>query len=196
MEGEEQASQGAGTPESQAENRSAALPNETALASDALAAKLAYESGWRLCGDALRTLVGQRTIAVALVSLTLPAAGVATSLLAGSDPRGDLGLVPRVGWATFAGTAFLGLACAIWVFWPIKTTAALGPLKIIKNYVQSDHPGRTPDWVYKNLARDLAAAYDDTHKALSARSRAYRAVLLFVASAVVAAGIIVLDAAL
>ena len=175
---------------------SAEVPGEGARASDALASKLAYESGWRLCGDALQTLAGQRTVAVALMSLTLPAAGIASSLLAGSDPTGDLGIVPTVGWGAFAVAAFLGLLSAMWVFWPIKTTAALGPLKIIKNYVESQQPGRTPEWVYKYLARDLAAAYDDMYETLCARSRAYRGVLLFVASAVVAAGIIVLDAAL
>ena len=179
-----------------ARHASSPLPTEDARESDALASKLAYESGWRLCEDALRTLVGQRTIAVALLSLTLPAAGIAASLLAGSDPREDLALLPTVGWAGFAGAAFLTLVCAVPVFWPIATRAALGPQKIIKNYVESEHPGRTANWVYKNLARDLANAYDDMHEELTARSRAYRGVLVFASCAIVAAGIVVVDAVL
>ena len=53
--------------------------DEQAHRSDELACKLAYECGWRLCGDALQTLESQRTRAFTLLSVTIVTTGVVLS---------------------------------------------------------------------------------------------------------------------
>ena len=58
-------------------------PEEMARESDELACKLAYECGWQLCEDSLRTLDAQRTRAFTLLSVTLAAAGIALSAFVG-----------------------------------------------------------------------------------------------------------------
>ena len=182
-------------PGESAENASGVPASKGERESDSLAARLAYESGWRRCEDALRTLAANRTITVAVLSLTLPAAGVVASLPTIGDPN-DTGCPAAVGWMILAIAVVCALVAAGRVLRPMKTMVALGATQIVDNYITPAEPGRSPIWVYTNLARDLDAAYDDMHKELEARSFAYKVVLTSVLFAFIGAGMVVLDAAL
>ena len=178
------------------ENASGGPASEDERESDALAARLAYESGWRRCEDALRTLAQNRTITAAVLSLTLPAAGVVASLSAIGDPNNNTGCIAVAGWTVLALAALCALLAAGRVLRPITTIASLGAMKIVENYITPAAPGRNPNWVYTNLARDLDNAYDDMDKELAVRSFAYNAVLISAFFAFIGAAIVVLDAAL
>lgn len=168
-------------------------PSE-ALRSDEVACMLAYENGWRLCDDNLRVLEAQRTRAVGLLSMTLLAGGIAVSAFT-SDSLDGLQWCGVVGSVLF-GVGVVGVAvCAGCVAWPIKTDMALRPKKILRNYVNLQHPGKTPTWVYKNLATDLDKAYKRTKKTLGRRNTTYKGLIVAVAVLLVGAVIVVLDVA-
>ena len=116
-------------------------PDEMAHESDELACKLAYESGWQLCEDSLRTLDAQRTRALTLLSVTLATAGIALSAFVGGEVGKNLDLLGNFGLAGFAIGALLMTACAAVVAWPIESEAALRPSVIVANYVTPEKEG-------------------------------------------------------
>lgn len=155
------------------EKRSEEAAAREARRADELASRLAYECGWRACEDNLRTLEGQRTRALALLSVTIVATGVVASVLLGRDLLQNIGCVGVIG-AVALLLGALGVAvCAVWVAWPVTTMAALRPAKIMDNYVNPQPQGRTPVWVYKYLARDLDKALQDLASKLKIRSGLY-----------------------
>ena len=164
---------------------------------DTLAAQLAYESGWRRCnGRHSAPSRRGRTITVAVLSLTLPAAGGVASLSAIGNPKNGIGVMAAAGWIVVGVAAVCALLAAGRVLRPIETLAALGATKIVENYISPAERGRNPTWVYQHLARDLDNAYEHMHEELGARSFAYKAVLASVFCAFVGAGIVVADALL
>ena len=161
--------------------------------SDELACKMAYECGWRLCEDSLRTLYAQRTRAFTLLSVTLAAAGIALSAFVGGEVDANLDSLGNFGLVVFAISALLVTACAAVVAWPIETEAALRPSEIVANYVTPKEEGRRTTWVHKNLARDLEEAYDKMKKKLKARSVFYMCSVGFSPVVLIGAGMVVLD---
>ena len=142
--------------------------------SDELACKLAYECGWRLCGDALQTLESQRTRAFTLLSVTLVAAGIAATAFLRGDVIESLSCVGILGLVVFAVGSFVVMGCAATVAWPLITEAALRPSEIISNYVIPEDEGRRTTWVHKHLARDLENAYDKMCEKLTVRNMFYK----------------------
>lgn len=183
-------------PEEETGNASGGTASRDERESDALAARLAYECAWRRCDDALRTLRERRTITVAVLSLTLPAAGLVASLSTVGDRMNGASCISAVGWTVLAIAALCALLSAGRVLRPIRTIAAFSAANIVENYIKSSEPGRNPIWVYQHLARDVDSAYEHMDRELAARSFAYRAVLVSVLIAFIGAGIVVLDAAL
>ncbi len=102
---------------------------------DELACKLAYECAWRLCDDALKTLESQRTRAVALLSLTIVAAGIVASSLLRANIIDDVGAIGVMGMMAFGLSTLVIMVCAAIVAWPLDTETALRPSQIIANYV-------------------------------------------------------------
>ncbi len=168
-------------------------PEAMARESDELACKLAYECGWQLCEDSLRTLDAQRTRAFTLLSVTLAAAGIALSAFVGGEVRENLDPLGNFGLAVFAIGALLVMACAAVVAWPIVTEAALRPSVIVANYVTTREDGRRTTWVHKNLARDLEDAYDKMKKKLKARRVFYMCAVGLSPVVLIGAGMVVLD---
>ena len=168
-------------------------PEEMARESDELACRLAYECGWQLCNDSLRTLDAQRTRAFTLLSVTLATAGIALSAFVGGEVRENLDPLGNFGLAVFAIGALLVTTCAAVVAWPIETEAALRPSAIVKNYVTSEDEGRRTTWVYKNLAGNLEEAYDKMKKKLKARSLLYKCAVGLSPVVLIGAGMVVLD---
>ncbi len=168
-------------------------PEEMARESDELACKLAYESGWKLCEDSLRTLDAQRTRAFTLLSVMLASAGIALAAFVGGEVREDLDPLGIIGLAVFSLGALLIVACAAVVAWPIETEAALRPSVIVKNYVDPEEGGRRTTWVHKNLARDLEEAYDKMKNKLKARSVRYKCAVGLSPVVLIGAGMVVLD---
>ena len=168
-------------------------PEEMARESDELACKLAYECGWQLCEDSLRTLDAQRTRAFTLLSVTLAAAGIALSAFVGGEVRENLDPLGNFGLAVFAIGALLVTACAAVVAWPIETEAALRPSVIVSNYVTSEKEGRRTTWVHKNLALNLEDAYDKMKKKLKARSVFYMCAVGLSPVVLIGASTVVLD---
>ena len=166
---------------------------DDARLSDELACRLAYECGWRLCGDALKTLESQRTRAFTLLSVTMVAAGIATSAFLRDDMPRNLDQLGKLGLVTFGVGTLVVMACAAAVAWPIKTEAALRPARIVANYVTPQHPGRTPTWVHKNLARDLDKAYAKMDRKLKTRNVLYMLSVGCVPVVLVGAGMVVRD---
>ena len=181
------------SPEEMARELEMARDLEMARESDDLACRLAYECGWRLCEDSLRTLGAQRTRAFTLLSVMLASAGIALSAFVGGEVREDLDLLGIIGLVVFALGALLITACAAVVAWPIETEAALRPSAIIKNYVTPEEEGRKTTWVYENLARDLEKAYDKMKNKLKARSRLYKCAVGLSPVVLIGAGMVVLD---
>ena len=142
--------------------------------SDELACKLAYECGWRLCGDALQTLESQRTRAFTLLSVTLVAAGIAATGFLRGDGVERLGSVGLLGLVVFAVGALIVMVCTARVAWPLVTDAALRPSVIVANYVTPRHEDRRTTWVHQYLARDLENAYDKMCKKLAVRNMFYK----------------------
>ena len=166
---------------------------EAARRSDELACKLAYECGWRLCEDSLRTLEAQRTRAVALLSVAIIAAGAVASVFLSGGLTEDFGCIGILGWIAFAaGTATVTVCTAV-VAWPITTETALRPAKIIAHYVTPQEPGRRPTWVHKNLASDLDRAFGDMTSTLKIRNRFYKWSILGALVVLAGVGIVVLD---
>lgn len=161
--------------------------------SDELACKLAYECGWRLCDDALRTLEAQRTRAVALLSFTMVAAGVAVSVFLRDGFAEELGCAGVLGWLLFAAGAAGVAVSTVAVAWPLETKMGLGPVNIIENYVESEESGRTPSWVHEHLARNLHAEYDERLDDLRTRNRFYKWSVGCAPVVLAGAGIVVLD---
>ena len=120
-------------------------PEQLARESDELACKLAYESGWKLCEDSLRTLDAQRTRAFTLLLVTVASAGIALSAFVGGEVRENLDALGNSGLAVFAFGALLIAASAAAVAWPIETEAALRPSVIVKNYVTPKEGGAQDD---------------------------------------------------
>ena len=168
--------------------------NEQARLSNELASKLAYQCGWRLCEHALRTLEAQRTRAVALLSVTLVATGIAVSAFLEGGIARELGCVGVIGAAVFAASTLAVVVSTVVVAWPVKTTMALGPKHILKNFVEPPHPGKTPAWVYKSLAANLDDAYKGFTKTLQRRNRFYMWSVLCAPVVLAGAGMVVLDA--
>lgn len=128
----------------ESENESA---DKKAHQADELASKLAYECAWRLCDEALKVLESQRTRAVAKLSVTMLAAGVTASVFLSDDLANDLRLCGVLGLILFIiGTGGV-ILCTVRVAWPITTEIALSPVKIIKNYIDSQEPNKSPLWV-------------------------------------------------
>ena len=178
------------------DNESAFDNLDSARKSDELACKLAYENGWRLCDDSLRTLEAQRTRAVAVLSVTIIAASAVASFFLSGSFTEDLGCLGIFGWIIFAtGTGAVTVCTAI-VAWPIKTTAALRPAKIIENTVDPQDPARSAAWVHKSLASDLNDAYSDLTITLTSRNRFYKWSILGALVALAGLGIVVLDVAI
>ena len=167
--------------------------DERALGSDELACRLAYECGWQLCEHAIRTLEAQRTRAVALLSVTLIAAGIAASAFSAGEVANELGGVGGVGGMLFAASSLIVAASTAVVAWPVKTKMALGPTKIIKNLVEPQDQGRTPTWVYKSLAGNLADAYAEFNTTLQVRNMFYKWSVGCAPVVLAGAGIVVLD---
>ncbi len=141
--------------------------------SEDVASRLAYECGWRTCEDNLRALEGQRTRSLALLSVSILIGGIAVSVLLGRDLLDDLGVAGVVG-GSLSGLGVLIVAvCAAWVSWPLETMASLRPKKIIENYVNLQHSGKTETWVYKNLATNLDAALEDLNSKVKFRTGLY-----------------------
>ncbi len=171
-------------------------PEEAARRSDELACRLAYECGWRLCEDSLRTLEAQRTRAVALLSVTIIAAGAAASVFLSGGLTEDFGCAGALGWIAFAaGTAAVTVCTAV-VAWPITTETALRPAKIIAYYVDSQKPGRRPTWVHKSLANDLDRAFSDMTRTLTTRNQFYKWSIRGALVVLGGVGIVVLDVVL
>lgn len=170
--------------------------DEDARRADELACKLAYEWGWRLCEDSLRTLEAQRTRAVALLSVTIIAAGAVASVFLSGGLTEDFGCAGVFGWIAFAaGTAAVTVCTAV-VAWPITTKAALRPSKIIAHYVDSQEPGRRPTWVHKSLANDLDKAFSDMTRTLTTRNQFYKWSIRGALVVLAGVGIVVLDVVL
>ena len=166
---------------------------DDARRSDELACKLAYECGWRLCEDSLRTLEAQRTRAVALLSVTIIAAGAVASVFLSGGLTEDFGCAGVLGWIAFAaGTATVTVCTAV-VAWPITTETALRPAKIIAHYVTPQDPGRRPTWVHKNLANDLDRAFGDMTSTLNTRNEFYKWSIRGALVVLAGVGIVVLD---
>ena len=164
--------------------------------SDELASRLAYECGWRACEDNLRTLEGQRTRALALLSVTILATGIVASVFLGNDLLQNIGCIGVIGAVAFVLGA-LGVAVfAVCVAWPVTTMAALRPAKIIENYVSPQQQGRTPVWVYRYLARDLDEALQDLKSKLKIRSWLYVGSIISTMIMLVGVAILVLDVTL
>lgn len=169
---------------------------DAARRSDELACKLAYECGWRLCEDSLRTLEAQRTRAVALMSVTIIAGGAVASVFLSGGLTEDFGCAGVLGWIAFAaGTAAVTVCTAV-VAWPITTETALRPAKIIAHYVTPQEPGRRPTWVHKNLASDLDRAFGDMTSTLVTRNRFYKWSILGALVVLAGVGMVVLDVVL
>jgi len=167
--------------------------DERALGSDELACRLAYECGWQLCEHAIRTLEAQRTRAVALLSVTLIAAGISASAFSAGDIASELGCVGGIGGILFAvGSLAVAVSTAV-VTWPVKTNMALGPKNIVRNLVEPQERGRTPAWVYKSLARDLADAYGEFTTTLQVRNMFYKWSVGCAPAVLVGAGMVVID---
>ena len=177
-----------------AESAEQGQASESQRRSDELACKLAYECGWRLCEHSLRTLEAQRTRAVALLSVTLVAAGIAASGFLAGDIAKDLGGVGGLGGIAFAGSALVVAASTVVVAWPVKTKMALGPKNMVKNLVQPQHQHRTPAWVYKSLAGDLDTAHAEFDATLQVRNRFYKWSVGCAPVALAGAGMVILDA--
>ena len=99
-------------PEEETGNASGGTASRDERESDALAARLAYECAWRRCDDALRTLRERRTITVAVLSLTLPAAGLVASLSTVGDRMNGASCISAVGWTVLAIAALCALLSA------------------------------------------------------------------------------------
>ena len=146
-----------------------------------------------MCEHAIRTLEAQRTRAVALLSVTLVAAGIAASaFLAGGIAR-ELGCVGVLGAAVFSASTLAVAAFTVVVAWPVKTSMALGPKLILKNLVEAQHPGRTPKWVHDSLARDLDEAHVGFVERLQFRNRFYKWSVVCAPVVLAGAGMVVLD---
>ena len=167
-----------------------------ARGSDELACKLAYECAWRLCGGALQTLESERTRAFTLLSVTMVVAGIAVSAFLRDDVTENLGCVGTVGLIVFAVGAFVVMACAVVVAWPIMTEAALLPSAIIGNYVTPQDTLRSETWVHKHLARDLEKAYNTMQQKLTVRNIFYKWSVACAPIVLVGAGMVVLDVVL
>ena len=176
------------------DRESPALAATRASDSDELACQLAYECGWRLCGDALQTLESQRTRAVALLSVTLVAAGLAVSSFARGDELETLGCLGIAGLAVCAVGALAVAGCAAKVAWPITADNAFLPSKIIANYVTPRHKDRSSSWVYRNLARDLEDAYNKMNDGLRMRHTFYKWAVVCVSLVVLGAAMLGVDA--
>ena len=170
--------------------------DEAARQSDELACRLAYECGWRLCGDALQTLESQRTRAFTLLSVTLVAAGIAATAFLRGDVTESLGCVGILGLVVFALGALVVTGCAATVAWPLVTEAALRPSKIIEGYVTPAHEDRRTTWVYKHLAGDMESAYDEMRDKLAVRNMFYKWSVACSPVVVFGAAMLVLDALL
>ena len=168
-------------------------PEERGRRSDELACRLAYECGWRLCGDALQTLESQRTRAFTLLSVTLVAAGIATASFVRGDEIKNLGCVGILGLVVFALGTLVVMGCAATVAWPLMTEAALRPSHIINHYVTPQNEHRKTTWVYKNLARDMESAYDKMSDKLKVRNMFYKWSLACVPVVVFGAAMLVVD---
>ena len=168
--------------------------DEQARRSDELACRLAYECGWQLYEHSIRTLEAQRTRAVALLSVTLVAAGIAASAFLAGDIARELGGVGGLGGAVFAASTLAVTAFTAAVAWPVKTNMALGPKNIIKNLVGTQQPKRTPAWVHKSLAGDLDNAFVEFSEALQVRNRCYKWSVVCAPFVLAGAGMVVLDA--
>lgn len=166
---------------------------DDAQRSDELACKLAYECGWRLCDDSLRTLEAQRTRAVALLSVTIIAAGAVASVFLSGGLTEDFGCAGILGWIAFAAGTATVTACTAVVAWPITTETALRPAKIIAHYVTPQEPGRRPTWVHKNLANDLDRAFDKVTSTLKIRNGFYKWSIRGALVVLAGVGIVVLD---
>ena len=116
-------------------------PDERALGSDELACRLAYECGWQLCEHAIRTLEAQRTRAVALLSVTLIAAGIAASAFSAGDIAKELGCIGGIGGILFAASSLAVAVSTAVVAWPVKTKMALGPKNIVRKPCRAPKPG-------------------------------------------------------
>lgn len=161
--------------------------------SDELACKLAYECGWRLCGDALQTLESQRTRAFTLLSVTLVAAGIAATGVQRGDGVESLGWIGLLGLVVFAVGALIVMGCAARVAWPLVTEAALRPSVIVAYYVTPRHEDRRTTWVYQYLARDLEDAYDKMCDKLTVRYRSYKCAIACAPVVLFGAVMLVLD---
>ena len=168
-------------------------PDERALGSDELACQLAYECAWQLCEHAIRTLEAQRTRAVALLSVTLIAAGIAASAFSAGDIAQELGCVGAMGGILFAAGSLVVVVSTMVVAWPVKTNMALGPKNIVRNLVEPQPRGRTPAWVYKSLAGDLDNAHAEFNETLKLRNMFYKWSVGCAPVVFVGAGMVVLD---
>ena len=170
--------------------------DDDALRSDELACKLAYECGWRLCEDSLRTLEAQRTRAVALLSVTIIAAGAVASVFLSGGFTEDFRCAGTLGWIVFALSTAGVTVCTAVVAWPIETETALRPAKIIANYVTPQERDRRPTWVHKNLARDLDEAFEGMIQTLKIRNWFYKRSVVCAVAVLVGVGIVTLDVVL
>ena len=161
--------------------------------SDELACRLAYECGWQLYEHSIRTLEGQRTRAVALLSVTLIAAGIAALAFLDGGIARELGCVGGLGGVVFAVSTLAVAVSTVVVAWPVKTEMALGPKRILKNLVEPQHPGRTPKWVHESLARDLDEAYVRFDATLQFRNKFYKWSVVCAPVVLAGAGMVVLD---
>lgn len=164
-----------------------------ALLSDDLAYKLAYECGWKLCENSIRTLEAQRTRAVALLSVALVAAGIVAAAFLAEGIAEELSCVGVLGGFLFAASALVMTVSTAKVAWPTMSKGALRPEKIIKNLVDGQHPDRSPAWVYKSLAGNLDTAYNELRSTLQNRNRFYKWSVGCAPAVLLGAGMVVLD---
>ena len=165
--------------------------NETRR-SDELGSRLAYECGWQLCEHAIRTLEAQRTRAIALLSVTLVAAGIAASAFLAGGMVGDLGYIGGLGGVLFAVSALAVTATTAAVAWPVEMDV-LDPEQLVEKYAESQHPDRKRVWVYKSLALDLAEAHARFKTTLRRRNMFYKWSIVCAPVVIAGAGMVAID---
>ena len=168
-------------------------PEEMARESDELACRLAYECGWQLCNDSLRTLDAQRTRAFTLLSVTLATAGIALSAFVGGEVRENLDPLGNFGLAVFAIGALLVTTCAAVVAWPIETEAALRPSAIVKTTSLLRRRGAGRHGSTKTSRGTWRKPYDKMKNELKARSLLYKCAVGLSPVVLIGAGMVVLD---